>query len=731
MEQETFSLSPNIEVPVKDIAYIAPSIVFSDQPGRRTIEDSIFVGRPDIIFLGEIDESLDEKVSEHSFTNFAKELFTTHTKGFNKVIPLAKLLTHSTEPLKKALLRMPDLNHEFLKSEGKAQFMDLLCIMKDAPAKFSIKQHVNMFITRAVKIPELRDESICQILRQVSDNPSTESTLIGWRLMSLLLSCILPTPKLEPCLINAINTQQQVERRILKGQDNSNTKSASSGTGSSNSQFRTPFVSLKYFLLTMSLSKIYTGLSIGGWSVSVDPRVVAGGSSDAQNLNNKSKKDSKDNAEISNSIKEDKPISLNMDAQLDVLPINVLIPRVFDTWLDEIYCWQIYTEELYDEEKAMKMAVEQRERKEKLRAEREKAMRQAEEEERSKREAEAFEEAQKERDNSSMDEGDNLTESSKETLSSGDSTQHKRLKHRRPLPPSEAPPTAPIEEKEQTHAEEEAEEKKVDGENTDSALQIESSGVEARGEARNENEPASSYISDNSFEPRQLVPPLHIPLKTMIIPQILAVLCNSIVVPPNATSKDITALFAISGNPSQVAHAKKMANTGNYFVSEWKDANTADDSGAVPATTIATLLKNWLRGLSEPLIPAALHKRIRNSESAINTCTIIETHTPNMNFYTLKYLIRFLRRMAFDKAEAQFLSNVTQLAYTFAPLLFHPDADKSITLKDFGLFAERAKRAVQDIIYCLAISPDEEDRFRQIDDSTRWQYCLQGMKLYR
>jgi hypothetical protein len=37
---------------------------------------------------------------------------------------------------------------------------------------------------------------------------------------------------------------------------------------------------------------------------------------------------------------------------------------------------------------------------------------------------------------------------------------------------------------------------------------------------------------------------------------------------------------------------------------------------------------------------------------------------------------------------------------------------------------------VQDLVLALAISPEEEDRFRMFDESVREEYKLNGIKLY-
>eukprot|EP00770_Monocercomonoides_exilis_P013107 MONOS_13051.1-p1 / transcript=MONOS_13051.1 / gene=MONOS_13051 / organism=Monocercomonoides_exilis_PA203 / gene_product=unspecified product / transcript_product=unspecified product / location=Mono_scaffold00772:4831-6863(+) / protein_length=611 / sequence_SO=supercontig / SO=protein_coding / is_pseudo=false len=611
--------------------------------------------------------------------------------------------------------------------------------MKDSPAKFPIKQYTKTFLTRAVTIPELRDESICQILKQVSDNPVQESVLIGWRLMSLLLSCISPSSALEPCLINALKTQQQIEKRLLMSEtSSSSTSQSSSGSSSSTSKppMKKPKYSLKYYLITLSLSKLFTALSIGGWSVSTNPRVASGESADLQHADAaaKAKKD-KEAAVLAKTSQGN--LSANVESHLDVVPADGLLPRVFDTWLDDIYCWQINTDEVYDKERAEQMARERSE----------------------------CSACGENRSSARLQQGHQTqnTQNSQNSQNSqgtaANATNGADAEHETTLQQGTGSEVAQMQKKAHEHEQSTENEQEPGPEpepEQDIDLKSGAIGVADLASQASDSpfpdptDPShSSYLlaSAPSLAGARQIPlppePPHVPLCSFLVPQIVCVLCNAFELPAKTLSKEVVALFSAPANTALIAQVKQTANEGNYFVSDWtaaavaagecyeySNAELSADLRGFPPVCVAALVKSWLKGLTEPLIPRAIHGQLLNAASAVEACNALEKYTANMNFYTIKYLVRFFRKMASDQVDVIFITNVTQMAHTFAPLLFQPEVDAADNMEDFKLKVEQAKRALQDIILCLAISPDEEQRFRLMDNSVRWQYGLKGRLLY-
>jgi hypothetical protein len=48
----------------------------------------------------------------------------------------------------------------------------------------------------------LRDEILCQIMKQITNNPERSSTLAGWRLLCIMLGLFSPSKRLlEPCKV--------------------------------------------------------------------------------------------------------------------------------------------------------------------------------------------------------------------------------------------------------------------------------------------------------------------------------------------------------------------------------------------------------------------------------------------------------------------------------------------------------------------------------------------------
>ncbi|XP_064614936.1 myosin-VIIa-like isoform X2 [Liolophura sinensis] len=77
--------------------------------------------------------------------------------------------------------------------------------IKDIPFladhKESMLEKVQYICMMGIYRPELRDELYCQLCKQLTNNPSKNSTARGWVLMYLFTGCFAPTEKFASCLV--------------------------------------------------------------------------------------------------------------------------------------------------------------------------------------------------------------------------------------------------------------------------------------------------------------------------------------------------------------------------------------------------------------------------------------------------------------------------------------------------------------------------------------------------
>ncbi|EDQ87051.1 uncharacterized protein MONBRDRAFT_27813 [Monosiga brevicollis MX1] len=115
---------------------------------------------------------------------------------------LTALVKFSKSPIQASLLRLPD--DDTVKNKMALEnFLNVMRFMGDYPAKNKDEREVvNFMLTVATEHEELRDEILCQLIKQVTNNRSerAESCARGWRLLMLATQFIKPTSALEPYL---------------------------------------------------------------------------------------------------------------------------------------------------------------------------------------------------------------------------------------------------------------------------------------------------------------------------------------------------------------------------------------------------------------------------------------------------------------------------------------------------------------------------------------------------
>ncbi|KAJ7594657.1 hypothetical protein C8J56DRAFT_444915 [Mycena floridula] len=178
-----------------------------------------------------------------SESDYARQYFSTHRIGFifRRRVPVAQMMTWQKAPLSSPLLT---LNRSLIKDAVK-MFKVIQHIMgdreRDKAVGVRIASDTHISIVASINSPtpslhaqstgildeerwllgeglthgELRDEIYCQVMKQLSGNPNTESIFKGWQLLCVLLITFPPSKNFETYLRAFIqNHMSQQEGRV-------------------------------------------------------------------------------------------------------------------------------------------------------------------------------------------------------------------------------------------------------------------------------------------------------------------------------------------------------------------------------------------------------------------------------------------------------------------------------------------------------------------------------------
>ena len=139
---------------------------------------------------------IDKYRSAETLKKFGEAHFQLNRKGmFKGRTEIEKMLRWKNDVIKTALLNVQD--KEFA-GEAVQVFRNITGYMGDRGSGKDAKDHAVKLLTNLLQgSVELRNEGYCQLMKQLTDNPSEESTLKGWQLLALFLATFPPSDILE------------------------------------------------------------------------------------------------------------------------------------------------------------------------------------------------------------------------------------------------------------------------------------------------------------------------------------------------------------------------------------------------------------------------------------------------------------------------------------------------------------------------------------------------------
>lgn len=188
-------------------------------------------------------DDLASDIQQFSQSEFARQYFSTHRTGFifRRRVPVAQMMTWQKAPLTSPLLtlvrflnkdavkvfkviqhimgdrererpaglRLPPENHVAIVSSHNASTTSL------AGGPAGILEEERWLLGEGLSHGELRDEIYCQVMKQLTGNPTTESIFKGWQLLCVLLVNFPPSKNFETYLRSFIQKHiSQQEGRV-------------------------------------------------------------------------------------------------------------------------------------------------------------------------------------------------------------------------------------------------------------------------------------------------------------------------------------------------------------------------------------------------------------------------------------------------------------------------------------------------------------------------------------
>ncbi|KAI8914434.1 Rho GTPase activation protein [Gorgonomyces haynaldii] len=173
----------------------------------------------------------------------------------------------------------------------------------------------------------------------------------------------------------------------------------------------------------------------------------------------------------------------------------------------------------------------------------------------------------------------------------------------------------------------------------------------------------------------------------MELPHILVVLAEAILKLNGAKSEGI---FRVPGDAEAVSDLRCRIDKNDYVMEHLTDPNTP-----------SSLLKLWLRELSEPLIPAEYYSACiavgmddgkQSTESLLSSAWSIIESLPTINNKVARYMIQFLQVIAEQENQPFTKMTPANLAMVFAPNFLRCPSDNPATIFENTKFEQQFLR---------------------------------------
>lgn len=143
---------------------------------------------------------LKNNIKQFKIEGFAHQYFMEHRAGiFRRKVPVEKLLVWTKDSIKAPLMA---LNKELQKEAPKC-FKLIQRIMGDR-SPLGTSDDIQLLLEKGIMHGQLRDEIFVQLCKQLSQNPSPDSLLLGWQLMSVIVITFPPSKNFEDYLTQFI-----------------------------------------------------------------------------------------------------------------------------------------------------------------------------------------------------------------------------------------------------------------------------------------------------------------------------------------------------------------------------------------------------------------------------------------------------------------------------------------------------------------------------------------------